>query len=254
MLVFACPAYPQDLPHVRELVEAGVLPRNAVAKAQAEIDDRSDESILRRTLYGTVRVEDMSEAQSDEMLAAALRRLARVEKRAGDIRTLVDEGIYARSALQPLLDEREDRQATLRLAEARARIFHELLDMARAEAAVAATPVTDEPLPVVFRFDGNGVFNDLRFRRLQALFEKQFSRPLPISAYGDTSLHRALGYDHRGRVDLALNPDTPEGAWLIQCLEKEQIPFFAFRAAVAGAATGPHIHLGLPSLRYHVAD
>ena len=237
------------------MVEAGALPRNALGKVQAEIEDRSDESILRRLLYGEVRAEDMSEAQADEMLAAARRRLARVEKRTSELQALVDEGVYARAVMRPLLDEREERAAALKLAEMRARIFHELLDMARAEiAASAATPVADEPLPLVFRFDGNGVFNELHFRRLQAQFEKQFGKPLPVSAYGETALHRSLGFDHRGRVDVAINPETPEGAWLIQCLEKEQIPFFAFRTAVAGSATGPHIHLGLPSLRYRVAD
>jgi hypothetical protein len=61
---------------------------------------------------------------------------------------------------------------------------------------------------------------------------------------GDTAVHRALGFDHRGRVDLAINPDQPEGVWLREYLTANKIPFFAFRQAVPGKATGAHIHLG----------
>ena len=44
--------------------------------------------------------------------------------------------------------------------------------------------------------------------------QRQFGKSLPVSAKGDTALHRSLGFDHRGRVDIALNPDQTEGSWL----------------------------------------
>jgi hypothetical protein len=71
---------------------------------------------------------------------------------------------------------------------------------------------------------------------------------------GQTAVHRALGFDHRGRVDVALNPDQPEGVWLRRYLTENRIPFFAFRHAVAGKATGAHIHLGPMSTRLGVGD
>jgi hypothetical protein len=45
-------------------------------------------------------------------------------------------------------------------------------------------------------------------------------------------------------VDVAINPDQPEGVWLREYLTANKIPFFAFRQAVPGKATGAHIHLG----------
>ena len=69
------------------------------------------------------------------------------------------------------------------------------------------------------------------------------------SAVGETAVHRALGFDHRNRVDVALNPDQPEGVWLRRYLESRRIPYFAFWQAVPGKATGAHIHMGPMSTR-----
>jgi len=55
-----------------------------------------------------------------------------------------------------------------------------------------------------------------------------------VSAMGETAVHRALGFDHRGRVDVAVNPDQPEGVWLREFLTENRIPYFAFRQAVPG--------------------
>ena len=41
------------------------------------------------------------------------------------------------------------------------------------------------------------------FSRVEAAYEEHFGKPLPISAMGETAVHRALGFDHRGRVDVA---------------------------------------------------
>src|SRR5947207_14149442 len=59
--------------HLRSLVEAGVAPRAQLEKAESAIADAEDSALLRRTLYGT----ELSEEQTDEMLAAASRRLDR---------------------------------------------------------------------------------------------------------------------------------------------------------------------------------
>jgi len=75
-----------------------------------------------------------------------------------------------------------------------------------------------------------------------------------VSARGETAVHRALGFDHRGRLDVAVSPDSSEGKWLREYLAANSIPFFAFRAAVAGKATAPHIHVGPESTRIRFAD
>src|SRR5664279_1808673 len=58
---------------LRSLVDAGVLPRAQLARAEAAIADAEDEALLRRTVYGN----ELTDDQADEMLAAAARRLER---------------------------------------------------------------------------------------------------------------------------------------------------------------------------------
>jgi hypothetical protein len=72
---------------------------------------------------------------------------------------------------------------------------------------------------------------------------------MPVSAIGESAVHRSLGFDHRGRVDVALHPDSPEGEWLRSYMMDNKLPFFAFRQAVPGKATGAPFHLGPSSLR-----
>ncbi len=57
-------------------------------------------------------------------------------------------------------------------------------------------------------------------------------------------MHRALGFDHRGRVDVAVVPSAPEGIWLRQYLQSRKIPYYAFSRAIPGKATAAHIHIG----------
>ena len=239
---------------VRTLVDAGAAPKSALEKAYAEIEDNRDEETLRRTLYAHVTADQIPTYQTSDMLAAAERRVARIKARVEQHRALVAEGLFARNTLDPLLQELEVREETLRLAQSRARFFDELAEMARREQELAQLEESSAPRPARERFDGMGTFTRDDLRSVVLAFEKEFAKPLPVSASGDTPFHRAMGFDHRGRVDVALNPDAPEGAWLRKFLEDQRIPFYAFREAVPGAASGAHIHIGPPSLRLRVAD
>ena len=97
------------------------------------------------------------------------------------------------------------------------------------------------------RYDGNGSFTPLHLRAIEIGYAKRFRKIMPISAKGDTEMHRTMGYDHRGRVDVAVLPDSEEGAWLRRQLEMMRIPYIAFRTFVPGQATGAHVHIGPPS-------
>ena len=85
--------------------------------------------------------------------------------------------------------------------------------------------------------------------RLDRFFRERFGLALPVSAYGQSFVHDRLGLDHRDALDIALHPDSREGAALLAFLKTAGIPFLAFRGPVAGAATGAHIHVGAPSQR-----
>lgn len=85
--------------------------------------------------------------------------------------------------------------------------------------------------------------------KVQGFFTSTFHHSLPISAYGQTAVHDHLGFDHHNSIDVALSPDSAEGQALMAYLRNAGIPFIAFRHAIAGSATGAHIHIGYPSRR-----
>jgi hypothetical protein len=233
---------------LRSLVDAGVAPRVQLVQAEAAIADAEDAALLRRTVYGN----ELSEDQADEMLAAAARRLDRRRQALDAGRNLVDGGVAALDSLTPLLEELDAARKEQDLAQSRAQFTSELAHMARAEELVESTLAQDprHAGDLAGRYDGDGIFTMGTFARVELAFENQFGKPLPVSAMGETALHRSLGFDHRGRVDVALHPDQPEGRWLLLYLVGKHIPYFAFRQAVPGKATGAHIHIGPMSTRF----
>jgi len=84
---------------------------------------------------------------------------------------------------------------------------------------------------------------------IKQFFIMRFGRPLPIHVFGQSPLHDRWNYDHRNAMDVGLNPDSREGQALVEYLRANGVPFTAFRFAIPGVATGPHIHVGLPSHR-----
>jgi hypothetical protein len=147
-------------------------------------------------------------------------------------------------SLGPLRDDLDRARKECGLADSRATLTRELSEMAQAEQLAAARPVSLDS-----ESESDDVLAFATFARVEVDFEEHFGKKLPVSAVGETAVHRALGFDHRGRVDVALNPDQPEGAWLCQYLAQNHIPFFAFRQAVPGKATGAHIHIGPTSTK-----
>jgi len=87
-------------------------------------------------------------------------------------------------------------------------------------------------------------------KKVENFFFTKFGRPLPTSAFGQSEIHNRWGLDHRQGMDVGLHPDSEEGIALVNFLRTEKIPFLAFRHAIPGVATGPHIHIGRPSHRY----
>ena len=103
---------------------------------------------------------------------------------------------------------------------------------------------------LLVRYIGRNVWslaNDLA--KVDAFFTQRFGRALPISAYGQTETHNRLGFDHSNALDVAVHPDSAEGLALQGFLRGQGISFIAIRGALAGSATGAHIHVGLPSRR-----
>jgi hypothetical protein len=99
------------------------------------------------------------------------------------------------------------------------------------------------------RFNGRAPWAPGMLPTIAAAFKKVFGRGMDVSAYGQTPLHTRLGLDHRNAVDVAVHPDSSEGRWLVAYLRDAGISFIGVRDAVAGSSTGPHVHIGSPSLR-----
>ena len=86
--------------------------------------------------------------------------------------------------------------------------------------------------------------------KVQKFFSDTFNKQLPIAVFGQGAIHERWRLDHRNAMDIQLHPDSAEGQALLNFLQKNAIPYLAFRAAIPGTATGPHIHIGRPSHRY----
>jgi hypothetical protein len=242
---------------LRQLFAAGAVSARQVEQAEAAVAQALDDQKIDEAVYGELVLEELTEEQAAAMTAAARRRLAREQARLAEAAKLVSAGVAPRSSLLPYEDSIDRARRTLSSAEERARTVNELIARIHVEQAAEgeteAGPLQGPlqgPMPVVTRFAGGMKFTFASdFKKILLAYEKQFDRKLPVSAKGQTALHRTLGFDHRDRVDIALNPDDPEGRWLTAYLEKAMIPFFAFRSSIRGQATAPHIHIGPPSLR-----
>jgi hypothetical protein len=231
-----------EIEKLKRLVDAGAVPRKQLEKAQAAMADAEDAAFLRKTIYG----QDLTPDQADEMIAAAERRFDRRRDAFDEAKKLVDAGVQSQVSLLTSMDDLELARKELALAESRAKLTRELAEMARAEEAQQASGDSHD---VVDRYEGDGPISPVEFTRIESAYATHFGKPIPVSAMGETAVHRALGFDHRGRVDVALYPDTTEGVWLRQYLAQNHIPYIAFRHAVPGKATGAHIHIGPMSTR-----
>lgn len=100
------------------------------------------------------------------------------------------------------------------------------------------------------RFNGAGHWLLSQASSIESFFQQTFNRPLPIAVFGQGAIHNQWRLDHRNAMDISLRADEPAGQALIDFLKRNGIPFSAFRTAIPGVATGPHIHIGMPSHRY----
>jgi len=251
----------QEIQKITQLVQDGALPKLRLEQAQRDLEDAQDDAILARTLYGPLPVEDLTGKLMEDMVAAAQRRVDRQQVRLDAARRLVDQGITPQSWLATPEQELTTRRMNLDLAHSRANLMAELAAQAKFQKSQAeiqaATEIAYQDLfaPGMEHFEGSAGFLQSRdLKPLALAFQKKFEHPLPVSAAGETDLHRALGFDHSGRVDVALNPGDPEGVWLRRYLKSRQIPYYAFTRAIPGKATAAHIHIGPGSTRLHNAD
>ncbi len=204
---------------------------------------------------------------SEELLHLQTDAIKKSTEQVELLRQLYSEGLIAKVELDA--GEQSLADATAKLAATRNEISSSdklISDLRNAEALARSqalkpspglvkptlwtrSPVGLSATATILRSSGNGSWSLASLSSVQQFFSANFVRGLPMSAVGQSATHNRLGYDHRNAVDVALHPDSAEGRALISYLQSNGIPFLAFRAAVPGVATGPHIHIGNPSHR-----
>ena len=233
-----------ELRRIEELVAAGALPRRALGQAQREFLQAGYRKTLRRTLLK----QDLTAAEIPAMLDAAegLRNVAK--ERLDVAMKQVEAGALPARRLAEATEALKSAARQLELAQSRAKIVRQMVRQASAESYFDEL----EQEELAYKFEGFTIYEMDALNEIDELYYQAFREPPPISAEGDTPLHRSLGLDHAGRVDIAVHPDSEEGMYLTFLLEGWGIPYIAFRSAVPGQSTGPHIHVGPPSERIPV--
>lgn len=188
----------------------------------------------------------------ERLLAMHEQALTRAAERQVTWRELYDRGALSRREL-------EQGEAAVATAQGKVDEVTRAIAAADQATAEAETMETLAALPppamgahqqtaALSRYQGHAVWSLPSITpKLQQLFLARFGRALPISALGQTPMHDRMGFDHRNALDIAVYPDSLEGQALLEYLRAEGIPFIAYRGAVPGAASGAHIHVGLPS-------
>jgi hypothetical protein len=181
------------------------------------------------------------------------------EDKLAQLKELYAEGLISRRSLE---------EGESKVTEARTKISEAQQQMLAADTRVADTLVEAEAIEQMakapplapgklvknasfIRYSGAGGWSLANAWKVQNFFRQTFGRQLPVSAFGQSSLHDRWGLDHRNAMDVGLNPDSAEGQALMAYLRNNGIPFSAFHHAIPGSATGPHIHVGSPSHRVH---
>ena len=233
-----------------------------VAKGQTPAIGTSNE--ITSQPANLIEATNQYKASSKELLAAQETEIGKGEAKLQELRQFVSEGLVARGELeaeeQKLVALRGQLQATQKqIADSDTRVAQIKAEKAEQELAKkqANAPVkliarqygTLSTTALMLRYNGPISWSLGSLDTIQNFFSSKFGHSLPTSAVGQSATHNRLGYDHRNAVDVALHPDSTEGRTLINYLQLQGIPFLAFRGAIPGVATGPHIHIGSPSHR-----
>jgi hypothetical protein len=192
-------------------------------------------------------------ASLERLLVLREGEVQRALEQAERTRELVERGIVARKDLetseQAVAGARARLDQTWNEAVVAASLIAKVLAYDEIASGRTLAPGTEQTTATLIRYQGRRPWALALTSSLHDFFTRTFGRALPVSAYGQTAVHDKLGFDHRNAIDLAVHPDTAEGRAVMEWLRKSGLSFIAFRGAVAGAATGAHIHVGEPSQR-----
>jgi hypothetical protein len=213
---------------------------------------------LRRLREEFIKATNDYKASLEKLRASYEKSLAKAEAELTKSTKLFEAGLISKKMVEAgalAVAQEKDKLAEVnrRMASADSQIADTLLE-AEAETKMAKS----RPVPKggmvrtasFIRYNGGAVWALSDAWKVQRFFQDTFKRPLPIAVFGQGAIHDRWRLDHHNAMDISLHPDGPEGQALLGFLRANGIPFLAFREAIPGTATGPHIHVGRPSHRY----
>ena len=182
----------------------------------------------------------------------------RAEERLEQSKKLLAEGLIARTQVEEneralALAKEKINETNRQMANAEAQIAGVLVETAADEEIAKNLRLAKQSLirtSSFTRFTGAGGWTIGEAWKIQRFFSDTFKKQLPIAVFGQGAIHDRWRLDHRNAMDIQLHPDGVEGQALLNFLQRNGIPYSAFRSAIPGTATGPHIHIGRPSHRY----
>jgi hypothetical protein len=236
-------------------VMAGPQPANLFQHSKSKkqsIDSQSDDA-LAKAKADLISASKDYKASLEKLITFNEENVKSAQQTFDKRKQLLEAGVVSR---------REVEQSQHALEEAQSKLDATKRQIAEADNMIAEAVASEQMLKMgrlgagayrataaLIRYNGLTAWSLKDAGQVESFFASKFGHAMPISAFGQTAVHDHLGFDHRNAMDVAVNPDSHEGQALMTYLRSLGIPFIAFRRAVAGSATGAHIHIGSPSHR-----
>jgi hypothetical protein len=225
---------------------------------QAKPAPRKPVDELTRLREEFIKATNDYKANLDKLRASYEKSVGRAEAELTKSKELFAAGLISKKTMETAeaeVAQAKDKvsEVNRRMTNADSQIADTLLE-AEAETKIAKS----KPIPrgslvksaALIRYNGAAVWALSDAWKVQNFFTQVFKKPLPVAVFGQGAIHDRWRLDHHNAMDVSLHPDGPEGQALLGFLRANGIPFLAFRQAIPGTATGPHIHIGRPSHRY----
>ena len=242
LIVLLVPSFDVPAQRKRSKKPPAPAPKSELAKLREEFVNATKE--YKSSLEKLLKIYEGNVTKAEEKLELSKKLLA--------------EGLIAKAQLEE--NERAVAAAKDKVSETRRQMTNADAQIAGVIAETAAGEQISKNLRLAkqrlvstasfTRFIGTGGWNLGEAYKIQRFFSDTFNKQLPIAVFGQGAIHERWRLDHRNAMDISLHPDTVEGRALLSFLQRNGIPYLAFRSAIPGTATGPHIHIGRPSHRY----
>jgi hypothetical protein len=223
----------------------------------------TDETVSELARLRAQQVQATKEYKSslEQLLGLYETEVKRTDERVAKTKELFNAGLVSKRELEK--EEEAAASARAKVAGVRGQLksadvqIAETLVEAEAEEAASKARATARSAPrasgglimttAYIRYGGTRAWSLAEAGSVGQFFAQKFGRQLPVSSFGQSPVHDRWGFDHHNAMDVGVSPDSAEGRALMEFLRAGGIPFTAFRFAIPGTATGPHIHVGRPS-------